>query len=411
MIDKFYLYPDDFIFKEDIYYPISVSTQTRSNSPVKSDDARNLALSIASSLHWGQYPETQRRLLGHIVGGNNSTAVLCYCWNENDYLIMHVVNNRLVIGRGDLIWIGSYPFIEQFEIENRSVSINESLFQSITSVDTNPAMFITNRKHFGHLIRDTIACELSLFKLFLSQNAKDIHVSRFVSFSYGTKDNYLSDQIRYSLHNNFNEFRNCDDFCPIHFELRSGTGILYKQPNLYFASTINMPRVVSFYHQNKNVSANTMQTNKVHHLGMHKKAHQRISNSSDMITLLQKNSIDSLTVDLTPKERSAALFSSRVVIAEPSSSIYNYITFCHPETVCILLLPSAFRDQPLMQRDAYDWSGFVYLLLNSSVVPFYSEDCDISKYYSISNSRLIDIPMRYNFQKLEEYIHKIAGKV
>lgn len=146
------------------------------------------------------------------------------------------------------------------------------------------------------------------------------------------------------------------------------------------------------------------------HLGINGSPHRRILNQMELNKFLEVRSIPSLKPNYSPAQRYSLLRSAQVVIAEPSSSIYNYILNCAPSSLCILLLPGSFELE-LSRRDCCDWHFIIKHLINRSVIPFYGDRYSNQDLQSGGmEKRLIDIPSRYNFQKLEDLVHACIEK-
>ena len=138
----------------------------------------------------------------------------------------------------------------------------------------------------------------------------------------------------------------------------------------------------------------------VAHLGIKGSPHRRILNQGDVSRFLEERKIPSIEPYYTPADRHSLLRNARIVVAEPSSSIYNYILNCSLHTLCILLLPATFREE-LLRRDCCDWSFAIKHITNKRIIPFYSEYTEPAALLEgRSSDRHIDTPAIYNTREL-----------
>ena len=266
-------------------------------------------------------------------------------------------------------------------------------------------MFLHTRPHFGHLLRDSIIGEALVFSLAHQENQDSFEPATFTHPHL--KDKYLDKQLKYILKKDPYKdiFKNSVPFEVDNIE--QGNGVILRG-QFYFAKAKEALYGLLPYHQMHTERNSDYVAHPIVHLGIENSPHKRIANQDELRLFMKKREIPSINPDLSPEERFELLSGAEIVIAEPSSSFYNYVLNCSRQTRCIVLLPRSFKKE-LTTRDAGDWSLLMELLLDGLVIPFYS--CETIELEEGSNkTRVIDISLKYDFNALGMLIddlHKI----
>jgi hypothetical protein len=403
-IDSIRLYPDDFTDTERYHALRSSDIRRKDSSEVCRSESRNLSYAISSLLtQTGNSNPALQGVVGHLLGGSEGTGFIAYSWSDDDFLILPIIENSLLVSRGDLYWLGHYPFIRGFNINERSIELDYQRLDVLHEQLQKQSLFLTNRKHFGHLVRDTIASELTIFNALVVRDESNVDRSfQFFRPISGTVDGFLENQLTFSMHNDFPHFADKTVY-NYSLGLSPGRGRIFMSSNLLFSRWVSASSLAYSFHQSRHFSNSTSHSLPlVRHIGLQGVPHRRISNPKELRSYLHSNSIDSIPTCLTPRERAEFLNEADIVISEPSSSIYNYIAYCKPTTTCILMLPSGFRDGKLTLRDALDWSGFIHHMFSGRIIPFYG-DC-IESISAAGLDRLIDLPCSYNPELLDSLL-------
>jgi len=409
---EFLLFPDD-LSSQDIEEGICSVNANRQGIYVRCLDG-NSSLELATRIASG-FPASTFMNQGRFSFNENSEGyehsvlirsgrdggLFIYHWSSTDRLVLPVIRGRLLISRGDLEWIESYTFIHKLDFHERTISFNCCISEHDDTSSTS--IFLTSRIHFGHLARDTIAGEAYLAQAYIK---KCCAFKNHASFSFlDMQEKYLDDQLRFSLSLLFKQTTPAIRkiaYSPV----PAGNAIIIKS-SLLFVRTLS-PAFPCFGLQNElNLPDQSSKSAlPVAHLGIKGFPHRRILNQIDMNRFLELRNIPSIESDYTPAQRHSLLTNAQVVIAEPSSSIYNYILNCLPDTLCILLLPGSFELE-LTHRDCCDWYFLIKHLTTRRVVPFYGDRvCTRKMPTGRSTERLIDLPTRYDMKKLGDFIQE-----
>jgi len=414
----FLLFPDD-IQREQVkgfVYNVNSDEWKRRGcrlSAAQSISCLNLATNIASG-HTDMSsaraaPATSdqdKKAQSLVLSGGRKGGLFIYHWSTTDRLVLPVIDDRLVLSRGDLEWIDSYPFIEGLDLNERTVSLHPVV--TFTNHSLSPSLFLTSRVHFGHLARDTIAQEAYIAAEYLKQNGEK---SIEMSFSHlPINDKYLENQLEFSLRLLFPktdlEIKRLN-----HPHIEPGTSLLLYD-NLMFIKSIGA--TFPCYDMQNFLSANVDRPSRgraLIHLGITGSPHRRIKNAGEFNKYMEDRGITSIDPAFSPSERYSLLRNAQVVISEPSSSLYNYILNCSLDTICILLLPGTFKKQPT-RRDCCDWSFILRHLISRKIIPFFSVESDQRDCNTMGpRDRYIDIPNVYDLKSLDNLVEDISERV
>jgi hypothetical protein len=407
----FLLFPDDFC-PEDIEEGISTASSDelqKQESSLSRSSSLELAVKIASGFPAedvmnpaGQHLADELEYSAHsvILKGGSDGGLFIYYWSSTDRLIWPMARGRIILQRGDLEWMPAYPFVHSLDFKERTISFSCTIAEYTDA--SNTSVFLSSRNHFGHLARDTIAGQAYLALAYLQKCGAH---NKNASFSMlRLNDEYLDKQFKFTLDLLFGEMNiSLEQIdCP---PIQAGSALILKKSLLHVKTLSKIFPCFDLQDQLELRNPRPISTGKIVHLGIKGSTHKRILNQKEMSHFLEFRNIPSLESYYSPTQRYSLLRSAQVVIAEPSSSIYNYILNCSPSSLCILLLPGSFELE-LTRRDCCDWFFLLRHLIKGRVIPFFGDrpTSAQSSQSGFSLERLIDEPARYDVKRIEELI-------
>jgi hypothetical protein len=380
-----------------------------------SKESMNVAIQLATcfgfsarSSSTGLIPPNQ------ILNTGDRGGLLVYRWENGEYISFPIIENRIMLSRGDLDWLHCYPFVRSINTKRRLVEIDMEHF-SHRKVNCTPYWALC-RDHFGHLTRDTIACYLHML---MKWHESCIHSKANKEETIQILHNPVHDAFNKQLLDiAFSSLSSRTGINNIHEEIADKS--CYLMGNLYFPLVQNMPYLVSSYRGELTQRTPLTQISwkekienpKVVYLGLDGRPHKRISNSNELSSYFTKSRIPALSSSLSCHERGLFLSNFSIMICDPSSSVYNYIMFGQHKAKCILMLPRFFEAHP-SKRDVNDWSCILYLLLAGRIELLLDTDVNSNDPgYALfrpdsSLHRYNDIPRSYDIKSLH---HLISSK-
>lgn len=337
--------------------------------------------------NFGYFNQINKQFCAEIYSINDNGLLLAYIWPNGETLYLPIVNDTILLSKGDIIWLQAYPFVKEYSLQEGYVDINLDYFQQQLNIQS-PCFFSGPRPHFGHLIRDFVYGELSIMCSFIERMniQSPLSMLRLGSFN----DTFLESIFYHSIKSSV--FDPSKIIAIEHSSIITG--------DVYFTRRTDPSRQV--YSSFMSKCQSSIKPGKIVYLGLGDAFHERIENASEIKYFLDCEKIPCLNKSMTHTERLELLHDSQIVIAEPSSSFYNYLLYCSSTTKCIMFLPEQLRYNP-SERDSLDWSVLsCFIPKNLLILPSNQKNTDHIRYGA---DRIMDNNYSYDIKRLKILIN------